>query len=220
MTRRPAVKRFTLCGFVMLLAGGFVLALGSLVEGLNRPGDPFSEQVTTSAFLISAALRLVGASLALIGITAVYCREADAAKTFGLVAYVLVAMNMVLQLGSMWADLYVTDMLSQHAPNLLDNSDDQGRLGLGFMLAWFANSTFILFGIATLRARVFGRPVGWALIVVGAVTLIPLPVDGPWFEVIIGTAFALAGWAALRTGRGTGFDSVNTRSSETAQVPS
>ncbi|PWR13134.1 hypothetical protein DKT69_22015 [Micromonospora sicca] len=33
---------------------------------------------------------------------------------------------------------------------------------------------------------------GVALVVVGAVTLVPLPVDGPAYEVIIGIAFAFA----------------------------
>jgi hypothetical protein len=68
------------------------------------------------------------------------------------------------------------------------------------MLAWFLNATFILLGIATLRAKVFGRVVGWSLRAVGVITLVPLPVDGPWFEVLIGLAFAVAGWFARSAG--------------------
>jgi hypothetical protein len=194
------MKRFISFGYIAMLVGGLVLATGSLVEGLNRPGDPFSAQVTTSAFALSAALRLTGAALALMGIVAICVRQADRAGRFGLVAYVLVVVNMVMQLGSMWCDLFVTDMLSRHAPALLDDSNLQGRLGVGFMMAWLLNATFILLGIATLRAKVFGRVVGWSLLAVGVITLLPLPFDGPWFEVLIGLAFAVTGWFARSAG--------------------
>ena len=194
------MRRFISFSFAALLVGGLVLAAGSLLEGLNHPGDPFSKQVLTTTFAISAALRLIGATLAMIGMVGIYVRQADRAGVLGLVAYVLVMVNMVLQLGSMWADLFVTDMLAHHSPALLDDANLQGRLGIGFMLAWFANATFIVFGFATLRTRVFGRTVGWALLAVGVITLVPLPVDGPWFEVLIGAAFALTGWRAFSAG--------------------
>jgi len=184
----------------MLIAGGLVLAIGALLQGINHPGDPFSQQVTTTQFVASAGLRLVGAGMCLIGLTALYCRQADRAGRFGLIAYLLVVLNMILQLAWMWSDLFVTDMLSKQAPGLLDGTVDQGRLGVAFMLAWVANTSLVLLGAATLRARVFRRTTGWALVGAGAVTLVPLPVDGPWFEVIIGLCLVVAGWAARDAG--------------------
>jgi hypothetical protein len=212
------VKRFISFGYIAMVVGGLVLAIGSLIEGLNRPGDPFSQQVTTSAFALSAGLRLIGAALALIGVIAICVRQADRAGRFGLAAYVLVVINMVMQLGSMWADLFVTDMLGRHAPALLDESSLQGRLGIGFMTAWLLNATFILLGIATLRARVFGRVVGWSLLAVGVITLLPLPFDGPWFEVLIGAGFALAGWFARSAGTDP-VSSTGTAQTAAAEVP-
>lgn len=194
------MKRFVSFGYLALLLGGVLLAVGSTLEGVNHPGEPFSHQVTTGLFVLSAVVRLSAAVLVLLGLASLHVRQADEAGVFGLVSYLLVAVNMVLQIGTMWCDLFVTDMLSKQAPGLLDGTVDQGRLSVGFMLAWIANTTFVLLGIATLRAKVFRRAVGACLLAIGIVTLIPLPVDGPWFEVFIGAAFALAGWQAAATG--------------------
>ena len=47
------------------------------------------------------------------------------------------------------------------------------------MAAWLANISFVLLGVATLRARVLPRTSGLALITVGVITLVPLPARYP-----------------------------------------
>jgi hypothetical protein len=66
------------------------------------------------------------------------------------------------------------------------------------MFAWLLNATFILLGIALLRSRTYPRGVGVAVIVMGAVTLLPMPFDGPVFEVLVGAMATLAGVLAVR----------------------
>jgi len=134
----------------------------------------------------------------LVGLTAIYVRSSDRAGIFGLVAYALVVVNMILQTGTMFADLFVTSALAANAPAVLDGTVDDSRLSLAFMLAWVLNTTLVLMGIAILRARVFSKVVGWSLIVMGAVTIVPLPVDGPVYEIVIGAACVLAGVYARR----------------------
>jgi len=74
------------------------------------------------------------------------------------------------------------------------DGDAGGRLGTGFLLAWVSNLSFLLLGIVTLRRKVLGRAVGWALVIVG---LCPaLPIDGT--EIIIGAGIAVAGLATVR----------------------
>ena len=51
--------------------------------------------------------------------------------------------------------------------------------------------------MAILRARVLPETSGLALVIAGAITLVPLPADGPAYEVIIGIAFAVAAVRAL-----------------------
>ncbi len=191
------MQRFLSFGYLALIAGGLLLAAGSALS-LTSTGGPFSVQVTTTTFVVSAGLRLVGAVGMVIGLTAVYVRQSETAGRFGLAAYVLVMANMVLQASWMWTDLFVSGALAANAPGVLDGTVTDPRLDAGMLLAWVMNATFIAFGIATVRARVFAKPVGWALIVAGAVTLVPLPVDGPVYEVLIGASVLVAGVSARR----------------------
>jgi hypothetical protein len=116
---------------------------------------------------------------------------------FGLVALIACLANLALQGGWMFADLLVAPAFAGSAPEILDG-DTPGRLTAGFFAAWIANTSVLLLGIATLRARVLPRACGIGLIVAGGVTLLPLPVDGPVFEVIIGIAVAAAGASAFK----------------------
>jgi hypothetical protein len=197
LTTEDTMQRYLSFGYLVTIVGGLLLAGGSALA-LTIGADPFSARVVTTTFAVSAALRLLGAIAIIIGVTAIYVRESSRAGTFGLVAYLLVIVNMVLQAGTMWSDLFVTGALATHAPEVLDGTVSDARLDMAFLTAWVLNSTFVLLGIATLRARVFPRLVGWMLILMGAITVIPLPFDGPVFEVVIGAACAVAGFAARR----------------------
>lgn len=190
------MQRYLAFGYVTTIVGGVLLALGSAIALLTG-GESFSATVVTTAFIVASTLRLLGAAAMIIGLTAVYVRESSHAGTFGLVAYALVTLNLVLQAGMMWADVFVTGVLATGAPEILDGTASDPRLDAAFLSAWLMNTAFVLLGIATLRARLFPRLVGWMLIVMGAITLVPLPVDGPVYEIVIGAACAIAGVAAL-----------------------
>jgi hypothetical protein len=191
------MQRYLSFGYLAAIIGGLLLAIGSAASMPGSSG-PFSQQVVTGTFMVSATLRLAGATAMIVGLTAIYVRTADRAGVFGLIAYALVMVNMVLQAGTMFADLFVTGSLAANAPGVLDGTVDDARLSLAFLLAWALNTTLVLMGIATLRSRVFGRAVGWSLVVMGAITVVPLPVDGPVYEVVIGVACIVAGVFARR----------------------
>lgn len=193
------MQRFLDVGRLALILGGLLLATGAGLQAATSGGDPFSVQVTTSVFTASAALRLVGAIALVVGFTALYLPAADRAGRLGLIAYVLVVANLILQAGWMWADLFISGALAANAPEVLDGSADDARMGVGFMLAWLFNTAFVLLGIALLRSRTYSRGVGAAVVVMGAITLVPMPFDGPVYEVIIGAMAALAGVLAVRT---------------------
>jgi hypothetical protein len=194
-TEGSDMERFIRTGTMAAAAGGLFLAVGALLSLLPSASEPFSEQVVTGSFALFSTLRFIGALLMLWGVMAIYARQADATGRFGIVAVIASVVNLILQASWMWADLFVAPTLAVHAPEILDGGD-MGRLGIAFMAAWVANTSFVLLGIASLRSRVFPRSVGVALIVAGAITLIPLPVDGPAYEVVIGVCFVAAGLVA------------------------
>jgi hypothetical protein len=190
------MDRFIRGGIAAAIIGGLLLAAGAGLMLLPTLPQQFSDQAVTGTFAVSSALRFSSAILMTWGIIGLYLAQADRAGRFGLIAVVACLANMAIQGGWMFTDLFAAPSFAHAAPQVL-NGDTPGRLAVGFMVAWLANISFILLGVASLRARVLPKTCGIALIVTGAITLVPLPVDGPAYEVIIGIAFAVAGAGAL-----------------------
>lgn len=189
------MERYLRFGYWSTLIGGLLLLAGAALTAVNASGRPFSEQVLTSAFVVATSLRLLGVMAIIIGFAAIAARQSSNLGRFGLVAYGLAVANLVLQAGWMFSDLFVTSVLAARAPDVLDGDVDTGRLGAAFLIAWLMNVSIALFGVATLRAQVLPRAVGWSLVAAGLLTLVPLPFDGPVYEVMIGAAIATAGWS-------------------------
>src|SRR5690606_30677985 len=133
-----------------------------------------------------------------VGVSALAARQADRAGRFGIVAYLLTIASLVLHAGWMFSDAFISGAVAAHAPGILDGTVDDPRIGLAAMAGWIANAAVVLLAVATLRAHVFPKVTGWALVAMGGMTLIPLPLDGPAYEVLIGLAGAVAGWGATR----------------------
>jgi hypothetical protein len=85
------------------------------------------------------------------------------------------------------------------------------------MLAWVMNLAFVVLAVALLRSRTYARTTGVALIAAGALTVLPLPIDGMGYEVLIGVAFVVSLVAAVRSvGRVDLSDAVATTSPRTS----
>lgn len=186
------MERFVRLGLIAAAVGGALLACGALFALLPPHYANFSDQVVTGRYALSSGLRLLGAVAMTWGLIALYLRQADRAGSLGLVAVIFCLANMLLQGGWMFADLFVAPSFARAAPDIL-NGHAPARLSAGFLVAWFANSSFLLLAVATFRARVLPVASGMALLVAGVVTLIPLPMDGPAYEVVIGLAMVVAG---------------------------
>jgi hypothetical protein len=182
------------------MAGGLLLGVGAGIQA--GVGGPLSHAAPTTAFALSAALRLLGAIALLIGVTGVYLRASDRAGLFGLIGYTLAVVNLVLQAGFMWADLFLSSTIARAAPGILDGTVSDDRMSAGGLVTWFFNVSFAVLGIALLRSRVYPRAVGWALVVMGLIALVPLPFDGPIYEVIIGMAAITASVFFIRSVNG------------------
>lgn len=190
------MHRYLTTGYWALVLGGLLLALGAGLS-LTVPG-PLSHQALNGAFVAGAVLRLVGTAAIIVGFGALATRQSDSAGRFGLIAYLLVIASLVLHAGWMFSDAFISGALAAHAPGILDGTLPDDRIGLAAMVGWLANAAVIVLAVATLRARTFPRLVGWSLAIMGGVTLLPLPFDGPVYEMVIGAACALAGWGARR----------------------
>ena len=207
------MQRYLNFGYLAIVLGGAGLVVAGVATAIGWV-TPFSAEVTTTSFIAAAAVRLLAITALLVGFAALYVRQADRAGRLGLVAYLATVVALVLLAGTMFTDLFVSGALAQHAPGIVDGTEENARMSMGFLLAWAMNLTFVLLGAATLRARVFMRLVGWALIAMGLLPLIPLPVDVPVSEIAIGGACIVVGLAARRV------VPIRGLASDSAKVPS
>jgi len=144
------MERFIRGGIAAAVLGGLLVAAGAALTVVSAGHQQFADQVLTGVFTVSAALRFTGAILMTWGIISLYLAQADRAGRLGLIAVVACMANMALQTGWMFCDLFAAPSFAHAAPGVLNNPS--GPLTAGFMAAWLANISFVLLGVATLRA--------------------------------------------------------------------
>ena len=197
------MDRFVRFGLWSGVVGGVLLVAGAGLAWAAAGDKPLSAQAIGTAFVVASALRLAGATAMLLGITGLAAGASARRGWLLYVGYVLCVANLVLQAGWMFTDLFLSDTMARRAPDVLDGTAaSMGRLDSGAMLAWVMNLAFVVLAVVLLRSRAYARTTGIALIVAGALTVLPLPIDGMGYEVLIGLAFAVASVTAVRSDRG------------------
>lgn len=155
--------------------GSALLALLSFVLYLVIVGgDRLSEAATSAAFFLPSGAQLLATALLLIGLVALFARQAGAFGALGLAGFALALLGTTLAAGAAWSQVFVVPRLAEVAPAVADRGS--GSVLAGFLLSYLLfGAGWLLFGVATLRTRLFPR---WAviLLIVGAVVaILPLP---------------------------------------------
>jgi hypothetical protein len=159
-----------------------------------------SKPTTTGTYAIVTVLTLLGTVLLLVGLVGLYVCQSEAAGLLGLVGFLISFLGNALVAGAVWEATFVVPWLAWEAPELLDEGPTEW-LALGFTLSYtLAGIGVILFGVATIRARVFPR-VAAILLMIGVVPVavwnfVPLPLP----DVLLGVAVAWLGLALFRVG--------------------
>lgn len=120
-------------------------------------------------------LYLLGTVLLLLGLVGLYSSQSEPAGFLGLLGFLVAFLGTALVSGALWFELFITPSLAVEAPDLAE-----AELGLvGFAIPFLLVVVgWVLFGAATLRARVYPR-LAAALLIVGAVaSLVPIPLSG------------------------------------------
>jgi hypothetical protein len=175
------------------IAAGALLAVAALLDlTYFGPERRFSEVVQTGSYLFQQVLYLLGVMLLLVGLVGLYASHSQAAGALGLVGFLVAFAGTVLVAGFLWASTFIAPALAAEVPEFLDAGAPPGLFltFITFAVGW------LLFGIATLRARVYPR---WAaiLLIVGAViAILPLP----FTTIVLSVAVAWLGFH-LFTGR-------------------
>ena len=190
---------------LLLLGGrisvvGAVLVLASQLLGAFFATDPATLAATAASapFLVFSLLKLVGFVLLMLGLVSLYARQALAAGSLGFVGFVSAFTGTALVAGDWWFEAFALPWLAQVAPELL-TTPASGTLLAGGTISFLTFSIgWVLFGAATLRARVFPRWVG-VLLVAGA--LLAYAQGRPPLGALLAVAVGAMGVIALRLDR-------------------
>lgn len=164
--------------------GGALFVAGDLL-GLTLDGS-FAGYADTGTFVVQSALYLLGAALVLLGLVGLYARQAEDSGKLGLAGFLVAFLGTALLTGVMWTQAFVVPFLAAESPALLESEP------LGNMLSFITFTVgWLVFGVATLRARVYPRAAA-ILLIIGAM----LPFAGfilPASAFVFGIAVAWLG---------------------------
>ena len=174
------------------MIGGVLFVVAELLTLPTLNVETFSETATTVSFAIQQLANLLGAVFVLLGLCGLYVRQSEAAGALGLIGFLVAFLGTVLIGGLFWASAFIGPALATEAPEFLDVGPPPGFFLtlITFGVGW------LLFGIATLLARVYPRIPTILLMIGAAITVLPLPFTG----IVFAIAVAWLGFA-LFTGR-------------------
>jgi len=176
------------------MVAGVLLLSAELLELLPVFNDiPFSELALTHIFTFQLTLYLLGLILLAVGLVGLYAHQSETAGPLGLVGFLIAFAGTIFFTGFFWANLFVAPALAHGAPEFLDSG---GRFP-GFHLSLIIYALgWVLFGLASLKARVYPRAPVVAVIIGAALDLFGAPLSG----LVIDAAFVWLG-LSLFTGR-------------------
>ena len=157
-------------GGLVAMVGGIVGAVGEVGFLVFISNRPVSTIVVTPQWEVLVLLQLMVVFLAMLGLFAFYARQAQQVGSLGLIAFIIAVFATMMDFGLVWTAAFIFPALAETASDFLDTirTGPSAFVGAGFMLTlllfglgWF------LFGLASLRAKVFPRTSAW-LIMLGA----------------------------------------------------
>ena len=186
----------TSAGALVLSAIAFAIAeLVSLSIFADQGGDyDFGEVARSGVFFLQSLLTLLAGTLLLGGLVGIYLGQSRAAGRMGFIGFLLAFFGTALGVGDFYASTFVTPMVALGAPAFLEDPlavvlQLWSPFSFGFLaLSW------LLFAVATLRARVYPRGPSWLLLVGAVVALVPFPLAKLPF-------YAAVGWVGLHLPR-------------------
>ncbi|HEY1354341.1 MAG TPA: hypothetical protein VGF67_32430 [Ktedonobacteraceae bacterium] len=179
-----------------LIGGGILLAIGSIISSLMLP-EGLIGMYSSPLAILAYALRIVGAVLLLLGLPAVFARQAQGGRSIvlSLIGFLLLFLGIaMLEIGmnSIYAFMFPPMATSLTARPVLLDLDAHRPLGasiaytIGLVLETFGP---LVLGIAILRAKVLPRLAGVMFVVVPLLFILSLP-DFLLFQAIVGVILA------------------------------
>jgi hypothetical protein len=197
MTSSPLTRH---AGPIALGAGGLFTTTQLVMAATLDRSDPLAS-LSNPVYLVSSVTQFAAFCVLLLALVAVYGREAREAGTFGLIAVSAAVVGTMHLAGNYWFEVFAVPWLIQVAPEVL-SAPREGLLVIGGLSSYvFFAAGWMLFGVASFRARVFPAVICVAIVLGG---LVGYQAALPPFGVPLGLAIVALGWWMTTTSRTAG----------------
>ncbi len=191
MSRSP-IARFA---GPIALGAGLLLLIQQLVMMPIVDRTQIETTMANPLFPVTAVGYFIAFCGLLIALVAAYSWEADEAGAFGVIGFLAALVGTMFLAGDLWFEGFAVPWLGNVAPASLHLAGGMLMIG-GFTSYVLFAVGWALFGIASIRARVFPLPISIALVIGG---LVGFQAAVPPFAVPLALAIAALGIWMIRT---------------------
>jgi hypothetical protein len=188
----------------LAIVAGALVVVTRVVIMSTTPADieSLKAYVLTATHAINGVASIVAFAMLAFALVATYDVQAREAGVLGVIALGAAIIGTVFMAGDWWYEAFAVPRLADVDPSAI-NTFVGGRLLAGGLTSFaLFGIGWALYGIASLRARVYPAAISWAIIVGGVASGVPIGVVYLPGSAILGLAFvALGTWLAVRSRR-------------------
>ncbi|MGA9596120.1 MAG: hypothetical protein WBV06_08190 [Acidimicrobiia bacterium] len=187
-------------GLAALVAGVVTVVL-DVADFILTRDQLIDVAAVTSGWMVLHVSYLIADVLILIALAGIWLHQAKQAAGLGVAGFLIAFAGTVMLASLEWSTAFLFPWIAKSAPGLLD-TDPSGTAVAGFIVTFSLLVVgWILFGVASLRARVYPRGPVWLLILGTIVVLVLGAADAPFLDVLWGLGLAWLGygiWSGAR----------------------
>jgi hypothetical protein len=187
----------TLVGYgapIAIVAGALMIITRPVIL-FTTPTEigPFTEYALSTTHAVNSVVSILAFALLVIALVALYDREARRAGAFGALAFGAAVVGTMFMTGDWWYEAFAVPRLAEVEPGAIEDFVG-GRLIIGGLTSFVLFGIgWILYGVASIRARVIPRNISITILVGGFMCGVPIGFAYLTGGVVLGLAFVWLG---------------------------
>jgi hypothetical protein len=178
---------------IAIVAGALMIITRLVLFTVPTEVEPLKAYLLTNTHAVNAVVSIFAFALLVIALVVLYEREARGAGAFGALAFGAAVIGTTFMTGDWWYEAFAAPRLSEVAPDAIDTFVG-GRLLMGGLTSFaLFGIGWILYGAASIRARVIPRSISITILVAGLLSGVPIGIFYISGGVVHGMAFVWLG---------------------------
>ena len=189
------MNKYTLIrwGGLSALVASVISILIEIVLMITIGSQAYSTAALTNEWSLLYTFRLIAVMLLMLGLIALFARQSQKMRAFGVIAFVIASIGTMLIFGFAWALLFVFPGMAAAVPVFLDTMASEPGIGIAITL-FLVTVGWFLFGLASLRAKILPAGSAWVVMAGAFLALVLNMMQIPFSWVIFDIGVIWMGW--------------------------